>query len=266
MKIIDCFPFYNELDMLEYRLRLLSPYIDHFILVEADFTYRGNPKPLLYEENKDRFAEFADKIVHIAVSGTPVEDPWTNEYHQRNSISLGIAQLDLAGSDYLLICDTDEIPDPAYLTALRLDPRVQEEMGTFSMYMYYYNTATMFDFPCGGAKFVTKRTLEARFENTPQKARNDIRAVRESSRRLGWHMSYFGNVHFISNKIQQFSHSEFDLPEYTSPPQIQHRVDQKQDLFDRPVPTHQKLPAGTVLPPQIMLSTGKLWPPSHCEE
>jgi beta-1,4-mannosyl-glycoprotein beta-1,4-N-acetylglucosaminyltransferase len=35
MKVIDCFPFYNELDILEIRLGELYDQIDGLVLVEA---------------------------------------------------------------------------------------------------------------------------------------------------------------------------------------------------------------------------------------
>ena len=35
MKIIDSFIFYNELDLLEYRLSILNDLVDYFILVES---------------------------------------------------------------------------------------------------------------------------------------------------------------------------------------------------------------------------------------
>ena len=35
MKIIDTFIFYNELDLLYYRLSILNKYVDYFIIVEA---------------------------------------------------------------------------------------------------------------------------------------------------------------------------------------------------------------------------------------
>ena len=36
MKIIDCFTFYNELQLLEYRLSILYDVVDYFIIVEAN--------------------------------------------------------------------------------------------------------------------------------------------------------------------------------------------------------------------------------------
>jgi len=67
MKIIDCFTFYNELTLLEYRLAALNDVVDYFILVEARQTYVGHPKPLFYDENKDRFAKYANKLIHVII-------------------------------------------------------------------------------------------------------------------------------------------------------------------------------------------------------
>ena len=46
MKVIDLFPFFNELDLLEIRLNSLDPYVDCFILSEATKTFSGLDKPL----------------------------------------------------------------------------------------------------------------------------------------------------------------------------------------------------------------------------
>ena len=48
LKIIDCFTFYNELDLLNYRLNILNEVVDYFIIVEATHTHIGNEKKLLY--------------------------------------------------------------------------------------------------------------------------------------------------------------------------------------------------------------------------
>ena len=64
MKVFDVFLFFNELDLLEVRLNLLYPFVDHFVINEATKTFSGLDKPLYYLENKDRFEKFQDKIIH----------------------------------------------------------------------------------------------------------------------------------------------------------------------------------------------------------
>ena len=45
MKIYDCFPFYNEFALLEWRLKMLYDLVDCFVIVEAGQTHQGKPKP-----------------------------------------------------------------------------------------------------------------------------------------------------------------------------------------------------------------------------
>ena len=72
--VYDCFQFFNELDILKIRLHVLNPVVDRFVISEATETFSGLKKPLYYEENKELFAEFADKIIHVVVEDTPEGD------------------------------------------------------------------------------------------------------------------------------------------------------------------------------------------------
>ena len=50
--IIDCFLFYDEFKMLDFRLAELNDHVDYFVLVESTTTYLNEPKRLYFEENK----------------------------------------------------------------------------------------------------------------------------------------------------------------------------------------------------------------------
>lgn len=50
VKVIDCFTFYNELEMLDFKLRELEDVVDYFVIVEATTTYSGNNKPQYLDE------------------------------------------------------------------------------------------------------------------------------------------------------------------------------------------------------------------------
>ena len=69
--IYDCFTFFNELDLLEIRLNVLKDVVDKFVLVESVKTFTGRDKELFFEKNKDRFAAFADRIIHLVVREFP---------------------------------------------------------------------------------------------------------------------------------------------------------------------------------------------------
>lgn len=122
-RVFDCFPFFNELDLLEIRLHELSDVVDRFVLAESTVTFSGKPKPLLFAENRQRYAKFLDRIEHIVVDDTPaaVRSPWDRRMHQSNSLARGLK--DMNGDDIVIFSDVDEIPRasavraaPEYLT------------------------------------------------------------------------------------------------------------------------------------------------------
>lgn len=108
--IYDCFQFFNELDLLKLRLNILSPVVDKFVISEATETFSGLPKPLYYEENKEMFAEFNDRIIHVVVSDTPAGDTHTRDTYQKNGGTRGLAECN--DEDIILFSDLDEIPNP----------------------------------------------------------------------------------------------------------------------------------------------------------
>jgi len=80
--------------MLELRLTELYDYVDHFVLVESDKTFAGDPKPLYFEENKSRYEKFLPKITHIVIKDIQ-EKGWGFERQQRGAINQGLDQLNL---------------------------------------------------------------------------------------------------------------------------------------------------------------------------
>ena len=127
---IDCFTFFNELDLLEIRLHSLAPYVDRFVLVESPITHSGKPKPLFFEENKERFKGF--NITHII--SPPMEGgSWDIEINQRGHILDGIKDAD--PEDVILISDVDEIPD-----LRQYDGR--EGIFILDLFYYYFNCFT----------------------------------------------------------------------------------------------------------------------------
>ena len=65
MKIYDCFTFFNELDLLELRLKQLDSVVDYFVIVEANKTFSGAPKPSIFLQNEKRFERWKSKILYL---------------------------------------------------------------------------------------------------------------------------------------------------------------------------------------------------------
>ena len=260
MKLVDCFGFYNELDMLAYRLNVLHSIVDWFVLVESRHTHTGQEKQCYYEQNKNTepLAKFREKIVHIIVDDFPFKYPnidyakneqWANEHFQRNCIERGLNKLNLLSNDIFTITDLDEIPDPQTLARIKAgEIRVTANM--LEMDLYYYNLnskiANKWLFPkivsYGHFKQTGLPCEGYRFMNCPiiQKG--------------GWHLSYFGDIHFIKNKIVNFAHQEFNNDEYTDLSKIEERVSSSNDLFDRDENPVSKISSyhNDYLPPDCM--------------
>lgn len=108
--IYDCFQFFNELDILKLRLHIMSPIVDKFVISEATTTFSSMPKPLYYEENKEMFKEFEDKIIHIVVDDTPPGDTHVRDTFQKSAVGRGLVNCN--DDDIIIFSDLDEIPNP----------------------------------------------------------------------------------------------------------------------------------------------------------
>ena len=238
IKIIDCFIFYNELDLLTYRLNLLNNIVDYFIIVESTHTFIGKEKPLFYNENKHLFENFNNKIIHIIVNDFPYKYPnvnvgnndvWNNEYFQRNAISRGIKCINnLSNSDVIIISDLDEIPDPNTLDKIKKGDIIID-INILEMDFYYYNLNTRFN-----GKWSLCKIISYKKYNELNVSCNHIRTINCSIiLNGGWHLSYFGDKYFIQNKIQNFSHQELNNSEYTDLEKIEKRKKNSIDLYGR---------------------------------
>jgi beta-1,4-mannosyl-glycoprotein beta-1,4-N-acetylglucosaminyltransferase len=254
--IVDGFTFYNELDMLKYRLETLYPVVDKFVLVESPLTHRGNPKKLYYQENKHLFEKYSDKIIHLVdtdlLDNPPT--PWLNEGHQRNYIVKGLESL--RDDDIVLISDVDEIFDPEVIK------NIDRHLGahpfvSMKMDMYYYNIESKqseveWTFP----KAI--RMDYIRQGNPPTNCRTGPRGTIVPD--AGWHLSYFGNPKMIINKLKNFAHDELShLYNYTDEERVMDIIKNGQDIARRPdVPIfHVPVESNPRLPPnyQTILTT-----------
>ncbi|KAH9842620.1 glycosyl transferase [Rhodofomes roseus] len=113
----DATIFSVELDLLEIRIRELYTVVDHFIIVESNSTFTGLPKPLVFAENRDRFAWAADKIFYRSIYLPPnppgpghADATWQNEGRSRREINDILRAQGAKAGDLLIQADVDEIP------------------------------------------------------------------------------------------------------------------------------------------------------------
>jgi len=191
--IIDCFTFFNELDILEIRLNTLDQYVDYFVLVEASKTQSLKDKAFFFEENKERYSKFLSKIVHVKLKKYPQENGWAMENFQRNSISGGLNLLNLQDEDIILISDVDEIPD---LSNIKLED-IKSKITAFEMsYHTFHLNLTTENKSWIGTVATNWKSFN---KTTPQKLRN----IKDSIHRVksGWHLGYMGGKEMVYTKF-----------------------------------------------------------------
>lgn len=132
--VYDCFQFFNELDILKIRLNVLDPVVDRFVISEATETFSGLKKPLYYEENRELFAEFADKIIHVVVDDTPQGDTHYRDTFQKNAVTRGLAGC--TDDDIIIFSDLDEIPNPDKIKEILQNFR-QDKIYHFAQRLFY---------------------------------------------------------------------------------------------------------------------------------
>ena len=207
-KIYDCITFNDELDLLEIRLNTLDHVVDKFVIIESKKSWQNKLKPLFYLDNKERYAKFTDRIIHLTIPEENfVDHTWTNEILTWNSIAAGILTAD--PNDLICIGAVDEIPNPDTLEGLR--DTLNEHAHLLQGYYYYYMNTRFSESGttdwCGTIVIPYAQLLKR--ENIYDAAIGD-RMNKSRIKNGGWHFSYAGGVDQIYSKLQSFSHSEYN--------------------------------------------------------
>lgn len=246
--LVDSFTFFNEIELLKFRLEYLNEVVDYFIIVEAEKTFSGNKKELFFENNKYAFEKYKDKIIHvIADLSFKAENAWSYEKAQRNSIINGIEQIpDLQTRDLITITDLDEIPDKNTLLKIK-EKDVYKFNAHLEMDLYFYNINCKNKNKWCKAKLLTYDIIKE-CPNIDLLRMVTTSCVLSSG---GWHFSYFGDVEFIKNKIKSFSHQEYNNGNFLDDEKIKSHIINSSnlllntdDFFYCPVNKNPYLPEG----------------------
>jgi beta-1,4-mannosyl-glycoprotein beta-1,4-N-acetylglucosaminyltransferase len=198
--IIDCFTFWKELDILEIRLNELYETVDKFVLVEASRTQSMLPKPYYFEENKQRFNKFLDKIIHVKVDEVldVSKNPWVFDIHQRACIRRGLDLIeDLNDEDIILISDLDEIPKSSALRGHL--PQLDEILCLGMTYHVYYLNLVMRNRNWPGTVATKWKYAKGIDTHTLIKLRDRMPShlIIANS---GWHLGYQGGKQIVFDK------------------------------------------------------------------
>ncbi|XP_057501202.1 uncharacterized protein LOC130785137 [Actinidia eriantha] len=228
--VFDGIIFSNELDLLEIRWRELNPYVTKFVILEANTTFTGIPKPLFFTSNRNRFAFAEGKIVHGVFPGRTSfhgsnKDPFILESEQRASLNGLLRHAGISNGDLLIMSDTDEIPSLHTIKLLQwcdgVPPVLHLEL---KHYMYSFEFSVDYSSWRATVHIYNPGTTRYRHSRVTDLILSDS----------GWHCSFcFRHLREFVFKMTAYSHADrVRHKEFLDYSRIQKLICQGDDLFD----------------------------------
>ena len=222
MKIYDCFIFFKEFELLELRLKTLNDFVDYFVIAEINITHSGLLKPYYFQENRERFKEYEDKIIYLQDIAYPQTNPWIVENAHRNMLQRGWGGV--TTDDYIMISDLDEIPNP-----IAVREGIKRKLNIFSLsqdlFCFYVNCKS--NQKWSGTVVAKRNQIKS-----PQ----DIRNNRNNYTQIndgGWHYTSMGGKDRIKEKFAAFAETDFNIPQYMNDDNLNKCLETGKDLTDR---------------------------------
>lgn len=238
--LIDSFIFGGEIDMLEFRMKLLWDHVDKFVIVEADKSHSGKPKAFHFSTYKPDFSWAADKIVYMPIevdvfdlnldAPRPSEFDfehysWKIENRQRSAIIDACKYF--SDSDILMLSDADEIPSHMAME-FRKKNNLVYPMACDQMIIPYSLNYHRPDIGWRG-------TVMCDLGYARSVGTQALRNMRQEFSPLpggGWHLTYFGGVDQVKLKIQSYAHQENNREEFIDEGKIHSAILSGGSLFN----------------------------------
>ena len=242
MKIYDCVCYFDEDLILDIRLNILNEYVDKFIILESKETHQGQSKKLNF--NINRFKKFKKKINYFVLDKIEIVPNYKphkpcsighiRDQHQRNYLANCIT--DAQTSDWIMISDIDEIPNPNKI----FDFNPKKKFAIFEQRHFNYKLNLI---NTTRTKWFGTRICVKKFLTSPQELRNEIDKTTFFKRIFfgknqiikngGWHFSYIKNAKGIQKKIKAFAHIEENIKSNTNLDNIKYKIKNNLDIFNR---------------------------------
>lgn len=226
--IYQCMMFRDEFDLLEKQFETMWDVVDRFVIMEAPISHSGKPKPLYFQENLGRFEKYLSKVSHVIVEDSPPFDgteqsTWAIEAHQRDAMMRALGGC--KPNDIIVVVDCDEIPNPESVK------NFSGEVSALLMDLYLFDYKVKAKDPWRHGKICPYWQLQ-RFTPTGIRYLEMVPNVVPG----GEHLSYFGGVERVQEKLHNTAHLNVDTPEFTDPEWITNCMEKGLDLFKRDIP------------------------------
>ena len=242
-KIFDCTTFFNSNHLFEIRFNILKDIVDYFVVCESNITHTGKKKGFNF--NINNWKKYGDKIIYIKVRNLPkIQLEQKNKFElikiQIENLFNGISKA--KDEDLIILSDEDEIPSPK---KIKMFDYKKYKFGIFLQKLYYYkmNIQNLTEAKNGwpGSRIALKKNIKSFFKFRILKVKNKDepfwKFYKEKSiqtiDKAGWHFTYLMTPKLISKKIKNSGHIEFNQKKYTSLKNINYRIKNLIDPFDR---------------------------------
>lgn len=240
MKIYKVSTYTNEVELTELIMNELKDVVDGFIFLEASHTYQMAPR-----SEFPAFPFKGDNIYHYTFTEYPDgAETWPADKIEELVTSKFIDILKDIGvqpDDVLLYGDSDELPNPELVKYIAPQIKTGDIIAPEMIFCNYWINCISFEQIWTQFKIFNFQTM-IDFGGSPQEnIRKKIVGTLIPSG--GWHYSWFGGKQSIINKLESYSHSEFNLPKYKDESHIDRCLETGDDMFNRGkgmiVPIHE---------------------------
>jgi len=236
--IVDCFPYFNEVELVQARIDYLSPVVDRFVIVALDVTHSGEPYsppfPVdLFNDPKVVYENYPN-----APNGRGQEANWERLRYQRESILKPLRYM--PDETTVLLSDLDEIPRRELIQSLREErkPIADGQIACFMMDYYYYDPTNLVTanqpggYPWPGTKMCNLGTMrKLGVTGLRQVQAKDCSVVLPDA---GWHCSYFGGASQVRQKMGAICENHFrESKELINAEEVSKRLAAHADVYGR---------------------------------
>lgn len=205
MAVIDIMTYNGELEALKLHLNILNDYVDTFIIVEANQTFSGQPKPLYFFQQQRYVRQFWKKIRYYIVNNweddelwalarnspnTKGAHHWQQEFYVKEHIQKALKANGIQDTDLCFIGDVDEIINP--IASLESQTPLKARM---RVYNYYLNNES---------NELFWGTLIAEYGEIKNQCLNHMRSdttLYSQGAPIGWHFTSMGGLKEVQRKL-----------------------------------------------------------------
>jgi tetratricopeptide (TPR) repeat protein len=234
--VVDCFPYFNEKELLELRVNLLKDHVDLFVIIDGNYTHSGNQKDFTCRQVIEELNLPKDKIhlIELDMTDESVGPPTTDydirfssnskvgsrERFQRDAIKNILDKFD--DDTIFIISDCDEIINPNNIKFLSDLVRHNSKIFKIPLVLLEGRADLRVYNKEGGVELWDKSMfmcLKGHLEQTPathiRNGQNVQIAYASQDNQilidLGWHFAWMQSSENRVYKFQSFCHANDDL-------------------------------------------------------